>query len=131
MAEHRLALLDTGCVIDVPRGLADIADEVVVSALSVAELASGLAHPDPAEAAVREERYLLVLREFEPVPFGSSAAHFYGVIARAVRRAGRSPRPRVIDLLLAATAADVGAVIVTRNPRDFAGLDDLVTVIAV
>jgi len=127
MAEHRLALLDTSCVIDVPRGLAEIADEVVVSALSVAELASGLAHPDPVEAAMREERYLLVLREFEPVPFGSSAAHFYGVIARTVRR----PRPRVVDLLLAATAADLGAVIVTRNPGDFAGLDDLVTVIAV
>ena len=42
--------------------------------------------------------------------------------------AGRSPRPRVFDLLIAATASVEGARLYTLNPDDFRGLDDLVEI---
>lgn len=38
---------------------------------------------------------------------------------------------RVMDLLIAATAHAYGAKLYTRNPDDFAGLDDLVGVVPV
>lgn len=53
----------------------------------------------------------------------------YGQLAAAVVRAGRQPRARTIDLLIAAHAHS--ARVYTRNARDFAGADTLVDVIAV
>jgi toxin FitB len=55
----------------------------------------------------------------------------YGRLASAVVRAGRQPRRRVMDLLIAATAHAHGARLYTRNPSDFAGLEQLVDVVAV
>ena len=49
----------------------------------------------------------------------------------AVRAAGRTPRPRLADLLIAATAASIGLPLYTRNPADFAGLEAIVAVQAV
>lgn len=46
----------------------------------------------------------------------------------AVLAAGRQPRHRAMDLLIAATAADFGATLVTLNLGDFAGLEDFVPV---
>ena len=131
MAEHALALLDTSCVIEFPEALDALADAATVSTLTIAELAYGIHHHDPFVAAAREARYRQVLNEFEPVPYSARAAHLYGAITASVRNAGRSPRPRRIDLLLASVAADLGAVLLTRNPADFAGIGDLARVIAV
>jgi hypothetical protein len=44
---------------------------------------------------------------------------------------GRSHRRRVADLLIAATAHANDLALYTRNPDDFAGLDDLVRVVGV
>lgn len=55
----------------------------------------------------------------------------YGRLATAVVEAGRQPRRRTMDLLIAATAHAHGARPYTRNPGDFAGLDQLVEVVAV
>lgn len=129
MAEHRLALLDTSCVIDPPAALVDIAESVAISTLTVAELAYGLHLGDPVQVALRERRYRQTLNTFTPVPYSAGAAHWYGAIAASVRRAGRNPRARRIDLLLASVAADLSAVLVTRNPHDFVGLDGIVAVI--
>lgn len=131
MADHRLGLLDTSCVIAPPARPAQIADAFAVSTLTVAELADGLHTADRIQAALREERYRQVLAAFEPVPYSARAAHLYGALAAAVRDSGRSLRPRRIDLMIASVAADLGAVVITRNPDDFAGLGDLVTVVAV
>jgi predicted nucleic acid-binding protein len=49
----------------------------------------------------------------------------------AVKAAGRSSRTRVADLLIASTAAANGLPLYTRNPDDFVGLDEIVTVIGV
>lgn len=49
----------------------------------------------------------------------------------AVADAGRQPRARSMDLLIAATAHAHAARLYTRNAADFRGLDDLVEVITV
>lgn len=131
LADHALALLDTSCVIDYPADLHTVASSAAISTLTVAELAFGLHHDDPLVAAARETRYREVLGDFDPVPYSSRAAHLYGAIAASVRRSGRNPRPRRIDLLIASVAAELGAVLLTRNPADFAGFGRVVTVIAV
>jgi predicted nucleic acid-binding protein len=129
--EHALALLDTSCVIEFPDALAELAEAATVSTLTIAELAYGIHHDDPLVTAAREARYRQVLNEFAPVPYSSHAAHLYGAIAASVRKSGRNPRPRRIDLMLASVAAEIGAVLLTRNPDDFYGIGDIARVIAV
>lgn len=83
------------------------------------------------QAALREQRYRQTLQAFDRVPYSASAAHWYGAIAASVRRTGCNPRPRRIDLMLASVAADLGAVLLTRKPDDFAGTAGIVNVVAV
>lgn len=128
--EYRLALLDTSCVIDLPDQIDRLAEAAAVSTLTIAEMAYGIHNDDPLIAAAREARYRSVLNEFDPVPYSSQAAHLYGAIAASVRKSGRNPRPRRIDLMLASVAAELGAVLLTRNPTDFAGIGDIVHVVA-
>lgn len=128
---RRLALLDTSVIIDPPDDYSILADAVCVCAISIAELAYGLHTPDPLEAARRERVYRETLEDYDPVPFDASVAHEYGAIAAAVRRAGRNPRPRIADLMIAATARSLGAVLLTRNPQDFIGLEEIVDVVPV
>lgn len=129
--EHALVLLDTSCVIAYPDQLGEIADAAAVSTLTIAELAFGLHHDDPFVAANREARYREVLNTFDPVPYSARAAHLYGAIAESVRRSGRNPRPRRIDLMIASVAAELGAALLTRNPQDFVGIDHIAQVVPV
>ncbi len=131
MPEHALALLDTSCVIDFPDQMEQLAEAAAVSTLTIAELAYGIHHDDPIVAAAREARYRDVLKEFDPVPYSARAAHLYGAIAASVRKSGRNPRPRRIDLMLASVAAELGAVLLTRNPADFVGIPSISHVVAV
>ena len=131
VAEHALALLDTSCVIDFPDELEALAEHAAVSTLAIAELAYGIHHDDPLVAAAREARYRDVLNEFEPIPYSARAAHLYGAIAATVRKSGGNPRPRRIDLMLASVAAEIGAVLLTRNLTDFAGVGDAARIVAV
>ena len=68
---------------------------------------------------------------FDPLPFDAGAARAYGLIAAAVLASGRKPRGRLADLMIAAIAGANRLPLYTTNPNDFAGLDDLVTVIPV
>lgn len=126
-------LLDTSVVIDLDR----IASEslplsVGVSSITMAELAAGpAATEDHNERARRQDRLQRVEATFEPIPFGSEAARAYGRVYAAVVAAGRQPRRRLADLLIAATAIAEGLPLVTRNEADFAGLEELLVVIAV
>ncbi len=131
VAEHALALLDTSCVIEFPDQLENLADTATVATLTIAELAYGIYHDDPLIAAARETRYRQVLNQFDPVPYSARAAHLYGAIAASVRKSGRNPRPRRIDLMLASVAAEINAVLLTRNPADFIGIGNIARVIAI
>ncbi|WP_275292194.1 type II toxin-antitoxin system VapC family toxin [Amycolatopsis sp. La24] len=126
-------LLDTSVVIDLERlDLGPYASSVpAVSSVTVAELAYGLVTDDPVRLAERIERYRRVLDQFAVLPFGVDEAKMYGTGAGLVRRFGRDPRPRRMDLQIAATAAAHQIPLLTRNLKDFAGLDRLLTVIEV
>ncbi|MBK6886863.1 MAG: type II toxin-antitoxin system VapC family toxin [Tetrasphaera sp.] len=126
-------LLDTSVVIDL-----DVIDvehlprTVAVSAITMAELAAGpAATQDLAERARRQDRLQRAEAAFEPIPFGSEAARAYGRVHAAVRPAGRQPRRRFADLLIASIAMAEGLPLLTRNAEDFAGLDEIVLVVPV
>jgi hypothetical protein len=68
---------------------------------------------------------------FDVLPFDAGAARVYGHIDVLVRAAGRSPRARIADLFIAATAVAYDLPLLTRNPKDFVGLDSILTVVAI
>lgn len=127
-------LLDTSVVIDWhDPSIADkLPDEIAISAITAAELTAGpLLATTPAEAARRQSRLQEVESLLEPIPFDGRASRSYGLIVAAVVTAGRKPRSRFADLLIAATAHANGLDLYSRNPDDFQGLADLIRVVAV
>jgi predicted nucleic acid-binding protein len=127
-------LLDTSVVIDWhdPSVLAALPDEIAISAITAAELAAGpLLAATPIEAAKRQARLQEVESRLEPIPFDGAAVRSYGLVVAAVVGEGRKPRSRFADLLIAATAHANGLDLYSRNADDFAGLEDLVRVIAI
>lgn len=131
--DARRVLLDTSVVISPPdAGFGSVADLVAVSAITVAELEYGIGvTADPVERARRRRRLQLVGDNFEIIPFDSATAESYGMLANVVRRAGRDPRPRRLDLLIAATAERHGLSLATRNAEDFRHLDSVLHVVAI
>jgi predicted nucleic acid-binding protein len=127
-------LLDTSVIVDfesVPTDRLPI--DVAISAVTLAELAAGPhATKDPVERARRQDRLQRTEAAFEPLPLNADVARAYGQVYAAVAAAGRKARgPRALDLLIAATALASGLPLYTRNAPDFAGLDELIDVIAV
>jgi predicted nucleic acid-binding protein len=84
---------------------------------------------DLLERRARTDRFYAVLREMPVLPFDLAAARLYGTLAATVRRSGRNPRPRRMDLQIAATAGAHAIPLVTRNPADFLGIEALVQII--
>jgi predicted nucleic acid-binding protein len=102
-----------------------------VSTITLAELSYGLHTDDPLINVAREQRYNWIVNTFAPIPFDAFAARTYGALSANVRAAGRVPRPRRFDLLIAAVAVALGAPLITRNEADFRGIHDQLQVIAV
>ena len=137
-AEERVGLLDTNILI--LRRMIDPAhlpDRISVSAVTLAELSAGVhlvAGDEPADRDERARRTEVLQRtesEFDPIPFDAEAARAFGRLAAATRDAGRTPRRRVADLMIAAVAAAHRLPLYTTHPADFVGLDDVVEVVAV
>lgn len=130
---ERKVLLDTSVIIDPPpRGTAEFADLVSVSAITVGELHYGVGvSADPIEQLRRRQRLQLVLDTYDVLPFDADVAESYGLLANVVRLAGRNPRPRRMDLLIAATALRYGFALATRNAADLRHLRRILTVIDV
>jgi predicted nucleic acid-binding protein len=128
------ALIDTSVVIDLDHlDAGQLPTELTVSALTMAELAAGPhATSDSAERARRQDRLQRAEATFDPLPFDSAAARAYGRIYAAIRAVGRRARgPRVVDLLIAATALAANVPLYTRNVDDFRGIEHLVDVVGV
>jgi predicted nucleic acid-binding protein len=104
----------------------ELPDEMAISAITLAELSAGPhqvrrnedqdAYNEHAERARRLEVLQRAENEFDPVPFDADAARIFGRVAAAVIAAGRKPRGRVVDLMIAATAIAEGLPLYTTNP---------------
>lgn len=127
-------MIDTSVVIDldvIEPG--DLPVELMVSAITMAELAAAPhATADPAERARRQDRVQRVEATFDPIPVDAAVARAYGRVYAALAAGGRKARGRrAIDLLIAATALVAGLPLYTRNPDDFAGLENLLQIVPV
>ena len=138
----RQGMLDTSIVILRRRvSPAELPDEMAISVITLAELSAGPhevrrngeqdAYDEHAERARRLEILQRAESEFEPVPFDAEAARIYGRVAAAVIAAGRKPRGRIADLMIAATAIAEDLPLYTTNPGDYAGLEKLIRVVPV
>ncbi|MFW3114528.1 cytotoxic translational repressor of toxin-antitoxin stability system, toxin of TAS system [Mycobacterium haemophilum DSM 44634] len=124
------AILDTSVVI--ATDIAPLEGELGISAITLAELNFGVLVAKQRKVRAERLRRLLALqRIFDALPLDDAVAASYGQLAAAVVDAGRQPRARSMDLLIAATAHAHSARLYTRNIDDFAGLDDLVDVVKV
>jgi predicted nucleic acid-binding protein len=125
--EPSQGVIDTSVVIDLDRVRAhDLPDELAITAITLAELAAGpLATNDPDERARRQDRLQRTEATFQALPFDVAAARAYGRVYASVIAAGRKPRSRQVDLLIAATALAADLPLYTRNPDDFAHLTGL------
>lgn len=118
-------LLDTSVVI--ASGVAQLPDEAAVSAATLAELHFGVhLAADEAARLARIRRLTEIESRFDPLPIDAAVARAYGALAYLVVRAGRRPRRRAFDLLIAATAQVHRVPLYTRDADDFAGLEDQV-----
>lgn len=129
MLEPSRGLLDTSVVLDHHAiDLSLLPEESAIAAVTVAELAGGPHLTDDGdERAGRQDRLLWVTLTWDALPFDDSAARAFGRLCAAAR-ASASPHHRVTDLLVAATAAAHDLPLITRNPDDFVGLDEIVEV---
>lgn len=119
--------------------VAELPDEIAISAMTLAELSAG-PHQVRSDSRDYDEhsergRCIDVLQraenEFDPIPFDAECARLFGRIVADVIAAGRTPRHRTVDLMIAATAAAELLPLYTTNPDDFKGLDSLVTIVPV
>lgn len=135
-------LLDTNIVILRSRiDPADLPGEMAISTVTLAELSAGPhlvrrndEQDDYEESAERARRLDVLQRaehEFDPIPFDVEAARIYGRVVAAVAAAGRKPRRRTADLMIASVAIAEGLPLFTTNPSDFLGLGNLLSVVTV
>jgi len=110
-----------------PQAVIQAAGELPIftSTISLGELNFGVQScADPTERAVRAA----YLRQVESRPTLGISVHTaaaFGVLAAAVKQAGRSPRPRYNDLWIAAQAIENGYTLLTLNTSDFVDLPGL------
>lgn len=120
-------VLDTSVLLGPDPG--PLEGELAISAVSLAELHFGvLVARTDATRAERLRRLAVIERTFDALPVDEVVAREYGRLAAAVVAAGRKPRARMADLLIAATAVAYDATLWTRNPGDFVGLTELVRI---
>lgn len=130
---HESGVLDTCAYIDLdlldPAALPTVPE---ITAITMAELHQGLAMAkDAAVRAARTEKLGVAIVDFDPLPFDGDAATRYGTLIALTLSANRDPRPRRMDLMIAAIASSRELPLYTRNEADFRGLDDMIEIIAV
>lgn len=130
---HAAGVLDTCTYIELgsldPELLPEFPE---ITAVTMAELHQGVVMTaDPATKALRNEQLGAAIIEFTPLPFDGEAAARYGTLVALTMAAGRSPRPRRMDLMIAAIASVHGLPLYTRSAKDFRGLESLLEVVEV
>ena len=132
MTRHERALLDTSVIIDFDAAAVGMhAECVALSVITVAELAYGLHTSDVMVNANRQSRFRWILSRFDVIDFDTECAETYGALAARIRAAGRNPRPRRFDLLIAAVAVRHDLPLISGNADDFAAMAGPLTVISI
>ncbi len=133
MKPHELAVLDTSIIAALRLfDPGELPETFLITAVTLGELSYGPhATDDPRKRAQRVAVLQHVESTFEPLPYDHYAARMYGQICAAVRAAGRQPRGRASDLMIAATAASNELPLYTANRDDFIGSEGLVEVVGV
>ncbi|GGK59663.1 PIN domain-containing protein [Nocardia camponoti] len=130
---HPVGLLDTCVLIDlnaIPEDALPLQSRI--STVTVAELGIGVALArDPQVLAARTEELLEVESAFDALPFTPAAARRFTSMAKLVVAAGRDPKPRKLDLMIAAVASTADLPLYTSNAQDFVGLESVLTVVKV
>lgn len=132
--QQQRGLIDTSVLIDLDLfQAASLPTELLISAVTLAEIAAGPhASSDADERARRQERLQRTEATFEPLPVDVDVARAYARAYAAIASGGSKIRGRRgFDLLIAATAIAAGLPFYTRNPHDFSGLGDLLEIVAV
>lgn len=133
MTIHQAGVVDTSIIAAIRLyEPSELPDTMLVTAVTLGELSYG---PNATDDAAKRAGRIAVLQHveatFDPLPYDQASARLYGQICAAVRTAGRQPRIRASDLMIAATAASNDFPLYTANPADFKGAENLVEVIAV
>ena len=133
MTVHNAAVVDTNIIAALRLyDPSELPETLLITAVTLGELSFGPhATDDPAKRAGRVAVLQHVEATFDPLPYDQGAARLFGQICAAVRTAGREPRKRASDLMIAATAASNQLPLYTANPDDFRGSEGLVEVIEV
>ena len=96
--------------------------DVVISAITLAELEYGVALCDGASRKRNQSVLQRLLLDIPVMPFEGRAAQAYGPVRAAARHRSRG----ALDKLIAAHAIALGATLVTNNEADFKGFSGLV-----
>lgn len=133
MLTHHRGLLDTNVVVHLGRiDPEHLPLEAAISTVTLAELSAGPHYAlDPNERARRLETLQRTEAAFDAIPFSVDAARIFGRMSAAVLAAGRTPRRRVADLMIAASAAAESIPLYTTNIDDFRGLEGIVQLVEV
>lgn len=103
-----------------------------ITAITLAELHQGVAMARDAGArAARMEKLGAAVADFVSLPFDGDAAARYGTLVALTMAANRDPRPRRMDLMIAAVASSRGLPLYTRNHADFKGLESVVRTVPI
>jgi tRNA(fMet)-specific endonuclease VapC len=105
-------ILDTNTVILLPR-ISDpraLSSRPTITAITLAELSVGpLVATDEKERSARQAHVQQAEHDFEPLPFDAAAARAFRRVAAGLRAAGRKPKARAYDALIASIAVATGS----------------------
>jgi predicted nucleic acid-binding protein len=124
-------LVDADVIIQSERQVFDLAawlrshpdEEIKLAAITVAELSRSVERATGVRRARRQKFLQQALPVFEVVPFGEKAAVEHARLWADIESTGQ--RMSSHDLILAATAKESGATIVTFNTKRFAAVPGL------
>ncbi|MBS2962695.1 PIN domain-containing protein [Actinocrinis puniceicyclus] len=123
----RRLILDTCILIDMERGrlrrcdFATLDDELSIATVTVAELWEGVVRADPARRSGRADFFERILEQIPIEDYTLATAQRHGELLALTHVTGT--KRGSIDLIIAATAAQTGRIIISRDGK--ASFDDL------
>lgn len=113
------ALADTSIFIarEDDRALGQLPSELAVSVVTIGELELGVLAAEDGQTRARRADTLALARAADPIPVSEPVMGAFARLVYDCRRAGL--RPRVLDVLIAATALEHGLPVATQD-EDFA-----------